>query len=186
MDPKLVELGLLPTLEAAKAQYISYFRNGLMTQLKRIEPGKNIEQAHMRNRQLISRWCYEHGKEDKVIEKIVKDGKTFYHINDFDALRNLLAQLLAEVQRIKSEGDYKAGRELVESYAVQVDPDLHAEVLERFEKLDIAPYSGFVNPTYEVIEKEGKITDIKVHYDDGYAEQMMYYSEHYSFLPNVN
>ncbi len=186
MDPKLVELGLLPDEEAAKAEYISYFRNGLMTQLRRIEYGKDIQQAHMRNRQLISRWCYEKGKADNVIEKMVKDGETYFKINDFQKLRGLIGELLAEVQRIKSEGDYEAGKELVETYGVKIDKELHKEVIERFEKLDLPAYQGFINPEYEVIEKDGEIVDIKIRYTDNYAEQMMHYSTHYSFLPSEN
>ncbi len=186
LDPKVVELGLLPNKDAAKAQYISYIRNGIMTQLRRIEPGNNIEQAHMRNRQLIANWCYEKGQTDNVIEKIERDGKTFYRINDFEKLRTLFGELLAEVQRIKSEGDYEAGKALVENYGVKVDPELHKEVLARFEKLNIAPYSGFVNPEYEVIEKNGEIEDIKVSYVSDFSAQMLKYSKEYSFLPVVN
>ena len=186
MDPKMVELGLLPNEEAAKAEYIAYIRNGLMTQLRRIELGKNIEQAHMRNRQLISRWCYEHGKKDNVIEKIKKDDKTYYKINDFKKLRELFGELLAEVQRIKSEGDYEAGKNLVENYGVKIDKELHKEVLNRYEKLNLPAYQGFVNPEYEVIKEGDKITDIKVHYVSDYAQQMMNYSRNYSFLPSEN
>lgn len=186
MDPKMVELGLLPSLDAAKAQYISYIRNGLMTQLKRIQPGKNIEEAHMRNRQLIAAWCYEKGKPDNVIEKIEKGGKTYFHINDFEKLRTLFGQLLAEVQRIKSEGDYKAGKKLVETYGVKVDQDLLKEVHERYDKLDLAPYSGFVNPVYRVVVNNGDTTDIRVSYVDNYAAQMLEYSRDYSYLPLQN
>jgi dipeptidyl-peptidase III len=186
MDPKIVELGLLPDLEATKAQYLSYIRNGMMTQLRRITPGNNIEQAHMRNRQLISLWCYEKGLADNVIEKVVKDNKTFFRINDYQKLRNLFGELLAEVQRIKSEGDYDAGKNLVENYGVKVDQNLHREVLERFEKLNLAPYSGFVNPEYELIEKDGEITDVKVSYVDDFSAQMLKYSREYGFLPVEN
>jgi dipeptidyl-peptidase-3 len=186
MDPKMIELGLLPDEDAGKALYISYLRNGLMTQLNRIEPGNNIEQAHMRNRQLISKWCYEKGLEENVIEKIVREGKTYYKINDFQKLRSLIAELLAEVQRIKSEGDYEAGKALVEKYGVKVDRELHQEVLSRFEKLNIASYSGFVNPEYEIIEKDGEIVNIKVNYADDFSEQMLKYSKEYSFLPIMN
>lgn len=182
----MIELGLLPDQEAAKAQYISYIRNGIMTQLRRIEPGNDIAQAHMRNRQLISKWCYEHGKEHHVIEKIVKDGKTYYHIKDFDELRALFGDLLTEVQRIKSEGDYKAAKDLVETYGVKVDADLHKEVLARVERLNLAPYSGFVNPKYEVIEENGQIVDIKLHYVDDYNQQMLRYSREYATLPVMN
>ena len=186
MDPEMVKLGLLPSLDAAKAQYISYIRNGIMTQIRRIEPGKNIVEAHMRNRQLIAKWCYEKGKPDNVIEKIVRDGKTYYKINDFEKLRTLFGELLAEVQRIKSEGDYEAGKALVENYGVKVDPELHKEVLARFEKLHLAPYSGFVNPEYEVVEKNGEISDIKISYITDYSAQMLKYSKEYSFLPLMN
>ncbi|MBN1598833.1 MAG: dihydrofolate reductase [Bacteroidales bacterium] len=186
MDPKMIELGLLPNEEAPKAQYISYIRNGLMTQLKRIEPGNDIQQAHMRNRQLISKWCYEKGKKDDIIEKVNRDGKTYFVINDYNKLRELLGDLLAEVQRIKSEGDYEAGKVLVETYGVKVDPELHKEVLKRFEKLNLAAYSGFVNPDYELIEKNGEIIDIKVKYVDDYAKQMLNYSKNYSYLPVMN
>jgi len=186
MDPKVVELGLLPNEDAAKAAYISYIRNGIMTQLNRIKPGSEIQQAHMRNRQLIAKWCYENGKDVNAIEKIIKDNKTYYRINDFQKLRDLFGELLAEVQRIKSEGDYEAGKELVENYAVKVDADLHKEVLARFEKLHIAPYSGFVNPEYEIVEKDGEITDVKIHYADDFSGQMLKYGKEYSFLPVVN
>jgi len=186
MDPKMVELGLIPTLDAAKAQYISYIRNGMMLQLRRIEPGNTIEEAHMRNRQLIAKWCYEKGLSDKVIEKNVKDGKTYFRINDYEKLRSLFGQLLAEVQRIKSEGDYNAGKKLVEDYGVQVDQDLHKEVIARYAKLNLAPYSGFVNPDYELVEKDGVIKDIKIHYVNDFSEQMLKYSKEYSYLPVEN
>lgn len=186
MDPKMPELGLLPTLDAAKAQYLSYIRNGYMTQLRRIEPGKNIEQAHMRNRQLIAKWCYEKGKPDNVIELVKKDNKTYIRINDYNKLRQLFGELLKEVQRIKSEGDYEAGKALVETYGVKVDPVLHKEVLDRFKKLNLAPYSGFVNPVYSVDEKDGQIVDVEVSYDEDYSSQMLRYSKDYSFLPVMN
>jgi len=185
-DPKMIELGLLPNADAAKALYISYIRNGIMTQLRRIEPGNNIEQAHMRNRQLVAKWCYKKGAVENVIEKNVRDGKTYFVINDFEKLRSLIGQLLAEVQRIKSEGDYDAGKKLVETYGVKVDPELHKEVLERYKKLNLAPYSGFVNPEYEVIEKDGDIVDIKMNYVDDFSAQMLKYSKEYSFLPVIN
>ncbi|MEZ5196273.1 MAG: dihydrofolate reductase [Bacteroidales bacterium] len=182
MDPKMIELGIMPTLDVARAEYNSYIRNGLMTQLTRIELGKNIEQAHMRNRQLISKWCYEKGLNDNVIELIKKDDKTFYKINDYSKLHELFGELLAEVQRIKSEGDYEAGKQLVETYGVIVDPVLHKEVKSRFDKLNIAPYGGFINPNFILTEENGEIKDIKVDYTGDYTEQMLYYSEHYSFL----
>ncbi len=180
-DPKMLELGLLDNPDAYKAEYYKYILNGLMTQLMRIEPGKDIEEAHMRNRKLISEWVYEHGKADNVIEYIRRDGKTFIRINDYNALRNLFGQLLSEVQRIKSEGDYEAGRKLVEQYAVKVDPELHKEVLDRYAKLNIAPYKGFVNPIYTPIRDEnGNITDISVTYTEDYPTQMLRYSSVYS------
>ena len=182
-DPKLVELGLLDNKDAYKAEYYKYILNGLMTQLMRIEYGKNIEEAHMRNRQLIAAWAYEHGKAENVIELVKKDGKTFIKINDYEKLRGLFGQLLAEMQRIKSEGDYAAGKKIVEDYAVKVDPTLHREVLDRYAKLDIAPYKGFVNPVYSVVkDKDGKVTDVKIEYNEGYIEQMLRYSKDYSPL----
>ncbi len=185
-SPKMQELGLLPNKEAAMAEYDGYLRNGLMTQLTRIQPGKNIEQAHMRNRQLISMWCYENGKDENVIEKISRDGKTYYRINDYDKLNVLLGELLAEVQRIKSEGDYEAGKALVENYAVKVDPILHAEVLERYAKLNLAPYGGFLNPTLVPVYDGENISDVKLEYPNDYSEQMMRYSKDYSYLPTYN
>ncbi len=185
-DEKLVELGLIPSLDVAWAGYAKYILNGLMTQLARIEPGKNVEESHMRNRKLISEWCYERGKADKVIEWVTENGKTYVVVNDFEKLRELFGQMLREVQRIKSEGDYEAGRELVERYAVRVDPALHAEVRERYYALGIEPYGGFVNPEYELVEKDGKIVDVKISYPADYKEQMMNYSKNYSYLPNIN
>jgi dipeptidyl-peptidase III len=183
MDPKMVELGLMPSLDVAKAEYVAYIRNGMMTQLRRIKPGKDIEQAHMRNRQLVCQWVYEKGAADNVIEKKTRDGKTYFVINDFEALRNLFGQMLAEVQRIKSEGDYKAGKEMVEKYAVKVDQEMHKEVLERFEKLNLASYGGFINPVFiHVKDDQGNITDIRVDYSEGYVEQNLRYSKEYSFL----
>lgn len=186
-DPKLVELGLTPSADAYKAQYYSYLMNGLMTQLVRIEPGNNVEEAHMRNRQLIARWVYEKGAAEKVVELVKKDGKTYVVINDYEKVRDLFGRLLAEIQRIKSTGDYAGAHDLVEAYAVKVDPALHAEVLERYKKLNLAPYKGFVNPKYEVVtDADGTITDVTVTYDEGYAEQMLRYSKDYSTLPSVN
>lgn len=185
-SPKMQELGLLPNKEAAMAEYDSYFRNGLMTQLTRIQAGKDIEQAHMRNRQLISKWCFEQGQDEKVIEQLQKDGKTYYRINDYDKLNALIGELLAEMQRIKSEGDYEAGKMLVEKYAVKVDPALHNEVLARYEKLKLAPYGGFVNPVLVPVYDDETIIDIKVEYPDDYAGQMMKYSKDYSYLPTYN
>ena len=186
-DPKLVELGLLPDTDAYKAQYYTYLMNGLMTQLVRIEPGNQIEEAHMRNRALIARWVFEKGNADKVVELTKKDGKTYVVVNDYAKLRTLFGDLLAEIQRIKSTGDFEAARQLVENYAVKVDPVLHAEVLERYKKLNLAPYKGFVNPKYEAVtDASGNITDVKVTYDEGYAEQMLRYSKDYATLPYIN
>ena len=186
-DPKLVALGLTPNEDAYKAEYYTYLMNGLMTQLVRIEPGNNVEEAHMRNRQLIARWVFEKGAADKVVELVKKDGKTYVVVNDYEKLRELFGELLSEIQRIKSTGDYQGAHDLVENYAVKVDPALHAEVLERYKKLNLAPYKGFVNPKYEaVVDAAGKITDVKVTYDEGYAEQMLRYSKDYSNLPSIN
>ncbi|WP_278969888.1 dipeptidyl-peptidase 3 family protein [Phocaeicola barnesiae] len=182
-DAKLVELGLLPDNEAYKAEYYSYMMNGLMTQLVRIEPGAQIEEAHMRNRQLIARWALEKGRDGQVVEWVKKAGKTFVRINDYVRLRELFGQLLAEIQRIKSEGDFEAARALVENYAVKVDAALHAEVLERYSSLHLAPYKGFVNPVYTPqVDENGEITDVAVLYDEGYTEQMLRYSRDYSNL----
>jgi Peptidase family M49. len=186
-DPKLVELGLLPDNEAYKAEYYSYIMNGAMTQLTRIQPGKNIEQAHMRNRALISNWVIENGKADSVVVLQERDNKTYVVINDYEKLHALFGQLLAEVQRIKSEGDFEAGKNLVETYGVKVNPKLHAKVLERYEALDIAPYKGFVNPVYKLVtNEEGKVTDVTISYDENYADQQLRYSRQYSVLPLKN
>ena len=182
-DPKLVELGLLDNPEAYKAEYYKYMLNGMMTQLMRIEPGKDVEEAHMRNRKLIAEWAYENGKAENVVELINKDGKTYIKINDYNKLRELFGKLLSEIQRIKSEGDYEAGRNIVEKYAVKVDPKLHAEVLERYSHLDIAPYKGFVNPIYTPeFDAKGKIVDVKISYDEDYIPQMLRYARDYSPL----
>nr|WP_274956941.1 dihydrofolate reductase [Millionella massiliensis] len=186
-DPKMVELGVIPTLDVAKTEYNNYMMNGLMTQLTRIEPGKNIEEAHMRNRALVAGWVYEHGKADRVVEFVQENGKTYVVVNDYEKLRGLFGELLKEIQRIKSEGDFEAGMKLVEDYGVKVDPTLHAEVLKRYAALDIAPYSGFVNPRYvPVLDENGKIKDVKIEYPMDYVEQMLTYSSDYSFLPNRN
>ena len=186
-DPKLVELGLLPDSEAYKAEYYSYIMNGAMTQLTRIQPGKDIEQAHMRNRALISRWVIEKGKDEKVVELTQQEGKTYVVVNDYVKLRTLFGQLLAEVQRIKSEGDFEAGKQLVESYGVKVDPTLHEEVLTRYEALNLAPYKGFVNPVYKLVtDDEGKVTDVTLSYDENYVDQQLRYSRQYSVLPLKN
>lgn len=182
-DSKMVTLGLMPDSEAYKAEYYSYMMNGLMTQLVRIEPGCNIEEAHMRNRQLIARWTLEQGHDEKVVELVKRDGKTYVRINDYAKLRGLFGKLLAEIQRIKSEGDYESARKLVESYAVKVNRELHNEVLNRYRALHLAPYKGFVNPVYTPeTDESGNITDIKISYTEGYAEQMLRYSHEYSNL----
>ena len=179
-DPKLIELGLVPDGEAYKSQYYTYMMNGLMTQLIRITPGHQIEEAHMRNRALIAHWCYEHGQAVRLTRR---DGKTYVEIADYGELRSLIARLLAEVQRIKSEGDYEAARQLVERYAVKVDADLHTEVLERYRRLDLAPYKGFINPMMlPVLDKDGEICDIQLNYSESYVHQMLRYSSEYSTL----
>jgi dipeptidyl-peptidase-3 len=186
-DKKLIELELLPDEKAFKAEYDNYIRNGLLTQITRIALGDNIEQAHMRNRQLIASWAFEYGKASNVIEKVIRDGKTFFTINDYKGLRELFATLLAEIQRIKSEGDFESAKNLVERYAVKIDKELHAEVLERYKKLNLAPYSGFVNPVYRLQKDEkDNITDVVPDYTEGYAEQMMRYSREHSWLPDYN
>ncbi len=185
MDNKMIEIGLIDNLEVAKAEYDKYIRNGLLMQLTRIEPGKTIEQAHMRNRALISRWCLEKGASEKVIEKKMKENKVYYVINDYDKLRDLFGDLLKEIQRIKSTGDFEAGKILVENYAVQIDPAIHNEVLTRYAKLKVAPYGGFVNPTFNLVQKNGKIIDVKIAYPNDYTKQMMEYGKKYSFIsPN--
>ena len=182
-DPKLVELGIFDDPNAYQAEYYKYIMNGLLTQLTRIEPGKNIEESHMRNRKFISEWCLEKGKKDKVIQMVKRNGKTYVKINDYKKLRNLFGELLKEVQRIKSEGDFEAGRKLVETYGVKVDPKIHKEILKRYESLNIAPYKGFVNPIYKpVYDKDGNITDVKVTYGENYIDQMLRYSRDYSPL----
>lgn len=186
-DAKITELGLLPNDEAYKAAYYKYIMNGLMTQLVRIELGKDVTEAHMRNRQLIAKWAYEQGKAEKVIEIAEREGKHYIVVNDYTQLRELFGKLLAEVQRIKSEGDYAAGKALVENYGVKVDPALHKEILERYAKLNLAPYKGFVNPKMtEVKNAKGEVTDIELDYSESYAEQMLRYSRDYSFLPTYN
>ncbi len=185
-DEKLVELDVTPSFDVAKAGYAKYIMNGMMTQFARIELGKDVEEAHMRNRKLICEWCYEQGKADNVIEWKVKDGKRYVVVNDFERLRELFGRLLCEIQRIKSEGDYEAGRELVEKYAVKIDPELHKEVRDRYYALGIEPYGGFVNPEYELVKECGKVVDVKITYPADYVGQMMNYSENYSFLDLEN
>ena len=186
MNEKLIEIGLMESIECGKAEYDSYIRNGLMLQLRRIQLGDNIEQDHMRNRQLVAAWAYEKGLEDNVIEKITRDGKTFFVVNDYKKLQNIFGQLLREIQRITSEGDFESGKELVENYGVQVNQEIHAEVLQRSEKFNSAPYGGFINPKYILVEKNGEITDVLIEYPDDFETQMMEYAKEYSFLPSVN
>ncbi|MBQ5574114.1 MAG: dihydrofolate reductase [Bacteroidaceae bacterium] len=181
-DPKMQELGIIPDKDAYKAEYASYIRNGLMVQFNRIELGKPNTEAHMQNRKLIAEWCYEKGKKDNVIEKKVRDGKTYFVINDYVKLRALFAELLAEIQRIKSEGDYEAGKKLVETYAVNIDQDLHKEVLERYGALNLKPYGGFINPDIVPVGEDGKVVDYQVVYNDNYLEQQLYYGKKYSTL----
>ena len=186
-DPKMVELGLVPDQEAYKAEYYKYMMNGLMTQLVRIAKGKDVEEAHMRNRQLIARWTYEHGQRDKVVEIVRREGKSYVVINDYRRLRELFAQLLAEIQRIKSEGDFQAAKQLVENYGVKIDPRLHEEILERYKKLNLAPYKGFVNPVMRLKKNtQGEVTDVTLDYTEGYAAQMLRYSRDYSYLNSYN
>lgn len=186
-DSKLVDLGIIPNAEAYKAEYYKFMMNGLMTQLTRIEPGKNVEESHMRNRQLIARWVYENGKSENVVEFKDRDGKIFVVINDYTKLRSLFGKLLAEIQRVKSEGDFEGAKKLVEDYAVKVDPKLHNEVLTRYKALNLKPYKGFVNPVIEAVtDKDGKITDVKISYSEGYSEQMMRYAKQFSTLPAHN
>ncbi len=183
LDPKMEELGLLKSLKAGEAEYDGFIRNGLMTQLVRIKPGKNIEESHMRDRSLIAHWVYEKGKDKNIVERFSIKGKTYFRVNDYQALRTLFGLLLKEIQRITSEGDYKAARDLIETYAVNVDQDLHREVLERYKKLNIAPYTGFINPSFEPVIKGDSIVDVQISYPDDFASQMMLYSNKFSFLP---
>ena len=186
-DPKITKLGLLPDKEAYKAEYYSYIMNGLMTQLTRIQPGKNIEEAHMRNRQLIAAWVFEKGKAGKVIEIVKRKGETFVVVNDYQKLRTLFGQLLTEIQRIKSTGDFEGGKKLVEMYGVKVNQNLHAEVLERYKKLNLAPYRGFVNPVYTLVKNgKGETTDVTISYNENYIEQHLRYSKEFSSLPTYN
>ncbi len=186
LDPKLIELGLVPSLEVGKTAYDRNIRNGLLIQLQRIEPGDDIEEAHMRNRQLIASWVYEKGRADNVIEKVVEDGKTYFVIRDYEALRGLFGELLREVQRIKSQGDYGAGKALVETYGVKIDTQLHEEVLARVEPLNIAPYKGFMQPKLTPVEENGEIVDVRIEYPEDFVSQMLDYDKHYSFLPITN
>jgi dipeptidyl-peptidase-3 len=186
MDPKLVQIGVAPTTEVGKAEYDSYMMNGMMTQLTRLKLGDDIEEAHMRNRQLNAMWAYEKGKKDNVVQFVQRDGKTYVQVNDYNKLRDLFGQLLREIQRIKSEGDYKAGKNLVEEYGVKVNRRLHEEVLARYAKLDVKPYRGFVQPRLVPVMKDGKITDVKVEYPTSFFAQMLEYGKRYAFLPAMN
>lgn len=186
-DPKLVELGITPNIEAYKSQYYTYIQNGLLTQLVRISLGNTLEEAHMRNRALVARWVLEQGKDKRVVELVKKKGKTYVRINDYAALRQLFGKLLAEIQRIKSEGDYEAARQLVENYGVQIDPELHKEILSRYERLNLKPYKGFINPVYvPKYDARGRITDVEIVYGEAYDAQMLRYSRDYSTLPLIN
>lgn len=186
MDKKLVDMGVMPSLEVGKAAYDNYISNGMMLQLRRLEPGQEIEEAHMRNRQLVASWVYEKGLTDNVIEKRVRAGKTYFVVNDYVKLQTLFGDLLRELQRIKSEGDFKAGQHLIETYAVKVDPQLHAEAIERYKKLDLAPYSGFINPKLTPVYQGEKMVDVTVEYPTSFSEQMLEYGKTYSYLPTLN
>lgn len=186
MDQKLIDIGVMPSLDVAKAEYDNYIMNGLMTQLTRLKLGDQVEEAHMRNRQMNARWAYEHGKKDSVIQFVKRDGKTYVKINDYQKLRALFGQLLREVQRVKSEGDYKAGKDLIENYGVKVDAGLHKEILERFKKLNVKPYRGFIQPRLVPVMDGDKITDVKIEYPTSFYEQMLEYGKKYSFLPVKN
>ena len=190
MDSKLLDMGIMPSIEVGKASYDSYIRNGMMLQLRRLKMGEEIEEAHMRNRQLIASWAFEKGAKDNVIEKRIRDGKTYFVIKDYDKLRHLFGELLRELQRIKSEGDFAAGKALIEGYAVKVDVTLHQEVLNRYQKLNLAPYSGFINPKLEAVyedgQEAGKIIDVTISYPNDFQQQMLEYSEDYGLLPSIN
>ena len=186
IDPKLTEIGVAPSKEVGMAEYDSYMMNGLMTQLTRLKPGEQLEEAHMRNRALNARWAYEKGKKDNVVEFVKKDGKTYVRVNDYEKLRDLFGQLLKEIQRIKSEGDYAAGKALVETYGVKVDPVLHKEILERYAKLNVKPYRGFIQPRLVPVMDGDKITDVKVEYPESFYQQMIEYAKKYSYLPVKN
>jgi dipeptidyl-peptidase-3 len=186
LDPKLVEIGVMPNQNAGKAEYLDFIRNGLLWQLRRVKLGDDIEQSHMRNRQMVASWVYEKGKPENVIEKVLRDGKTYFVIRDFEKLRELFGRLLRETQRIKSEGDYEAAKNLVETYGVKIDYDLHKEVIERYSKLNIAPYTGFINPRLVAVFEGDEIVDVKIEFPDDFQNQMMEYAEEYSLLPNYN
>jgi dipeptidyl-peptidase III len=186
LDPKLVDLGIIPSLEVGMAEYDNYIRNGLLTQLARIAPGEDIEEAHMRNRQMVAKWAYEKGKAGNVIEKVVREGKTYFKINDYQKLRELFGQLLQETQRVTSEGDFEGAKNLIENYGVKVDPELHKEVLARYAKLNIAPYSGFIQPKLTPVMQNGQVVDVKISYPANFVQQMLEYGKNYSLLPDYN
>jgi dipeptidyl-peptidase-3 len=186
LDKKLVDIGVMPSLEVGKAEYDNYMMNGLITQLTRLNLGENLEEAHMRNRQLNAKWAYEMGKKENVVQFVKRNGKTYVKINDYDKLRNIFGQLLKEIQRIKSEGDFQAATNLVEGYGVQVDQELLKEVKERFNKLNIAPYKGFIQPNLTPVMKDGKIIDVTVQYPTDFLQRQLELSKKYSFLPVMN
>ena len=186
MDPKLIEIGVMPDLDVGRAAYDRYIRGSLLTQLYRIRRGEDLEGAHMRNRALVANWALQKGAADKVIERKLRDGKTYFTINDYDALRGLFGELLRELQRIKSEGDYGAIAHLVETYGTGIDPALHDEVLRRYEPLDIAPYKGFINPVLTPVMKDDRMIDVNVSWPASFDEQMLDYAARYSYLPHVN
>jgi dipeptidyl-peptidase-3 len=186
MDQKLVDIGVMPSIEVGKAQYDNYIMNGMITQLTRLKPGEQLEEAHMRNRALIARWAFERGQQEKVIEQVKKDGKTYVKINDYNKLRVYFGELLKEIQRIKSEGDFAAGQKLVENYGVKVDAELHKEILARFEKLNVAPYKGFIQPVLIPVMNGEEITDVKIEYPTDFAGQMISFGKKYSLLPVKN
>ncbi len=185
-DKKLVELGVMPSLDYGKAAYDEYITKGLMVQMSRLKLGDNLEEAHMRNRQLVAAWVFEKGQKDNVISKTQKDGKTYFVVNDYDKLKVLFGDLLREIQRIKSKGDYKAGHDLVENYGVKVDKDLHKEVLDRYAKLNFAPYAGFIQPKLVPVMEGKEIKDVKIEYPKDFTEQMLHFGKNYAFLPVIN
>jgi dipeptidyl-peptidase-3 len=186
LDPMLIEIGVMESLDVGRSEYDSYIRGGMMTQLYRLQPGELVEEAHMRNRQLIAKWSYEQGLADNVIERVVKEDKTYFVVNDYEALREIFGRLLREIQRIKSEGDFEAGRDLVENYGTQVDQDLHAEVLRRYATLDVPAYGGFINPRVVASDVDGVVSNVRIEYPDSFVSQMLEYAEIYSFLPDEN
>ena len=186
MDPMLIEIGVMDSLDVGRTEYDSYIRGGAMLQLYRLQPGELVEEAHMRNRQLVALWSYEEGLEENVIERVIRDGKTFFVVNDYEKLREIFGRLLQEIQRIKSEGDFEAARELVENYGTQVDEELHAEVLQRYATLDVAPYSGFINPRVVADDENGVVSNVRIEYPNDFMSQMLEYAADYSFLPNEN